>query len=415
MQKSLEPGQSDSKAHATAQVTQALAFPVLLALSVAHLLNDMMQSLVPAIYPIIKEPFGLDFGQIGLITFTFQVSACLFQPIVGHLNDVKPRPYSMAAGMAFTLLGLVMLGLAQNFAMLLLGAGLVGTGSSIFHPEATRVARLSSGGQLGLAQSLFQFGGRLGGSLGPLLAAFIVVPRGQGSLVWFSVTALSAMLILIWVGSWSIAQRAAAAGQTSHAVSARSDLSSRTIWISVALLIVLMVSKDAYNASISSFYTFYLIDRFKIPVETSQLLLFLFLVATTLGALIGGPIGDRIGRRRIILVSILGALPFSLIVPYANLFWTVVLTILVGAIMASAFAAILIYAMELLPGRVGLIAGIFYGLTFGLGGISAAVLGELADRTSIATVFQIASFLPLLGVVAWLLPDIGGRMRAAPH
>jgi MFS transporter, FSR family, fosmidomycin resistance protein len=411
MQKSVDAASGSESPEPVAPGARAavVATPVLLALSFAHLLNDMMQSLVPAIYPLIKEPYGLDFGQIGLITFTFQLTACLFQPLVGHFTDKKPQPYSMVIGMGFTLLGLVMLGKASSFGMLLIGAALVGTGSSIFHPEATRVARLASGGRLGFAQSLFQVGGQLGGSLGPLLAAFIVVPRGQHSLVWFSAAALLAMLVLSKVGQWSA--RSSAPGNPNGAPvrDVAHGLSAREVYAAVALLLVLMFSKNAYSASFSSFYTFYLIDQFKVSVQTSQMMLFLFLAATALGTLIGGPLGDRIGRRKIILVSIFGALPFTLLLPFVNLFWTAVLTVVIAMIMASAFGAILVYAMELLPGRVGLIAGLFYGLTFGLGGISAALLGEVADRTSIATVYQVCAFLPAVGLLAWALPDIGRR------
>ncbi len=388
----------------------AVALPVLLALSVGHLLNDMMQSLVPAIYPIIKAAYGLDFGQIGIITFTFQLTACLLQPLVGHYTDKQPRPYSMVVGMGFTMVGLIVLGLAGNYAMLLLGAALVGTGSAIFHPEATRVARIASGGQHGLAQSLFQVGGQLGASLGPILAAFIVVPRGQHSLVWLSVAALAGMLVLLQVGRWYKGRRIAArASGTVLDEQRQHGLSQQQVTMAVVVLVLLMFSKNAYTASFSSFYTFYLIDQFKISVPSSQLLLFLFLGATALGTLVGGPIGDRIGRRRIIWFSILGALPFALLLPYVNLFWTGVLSVVIAVIMASAFGAILVYAMELLPGRVGFIAGLFYGLAFGLGGISAALLGKLADWTSITTVYQVCAFLPLAGLLAWALPDIGRK------
>ena len=392
------------------QSAPVVALPVLLALSVGHLLNDMMQSLVPAIYPIIKTAYGLDFGQIGIITLAFQLTACVFQPLVGLYNDRTPRPYAMVVGMGFTLVGLIVLGVAANYTMLLLGAALVGTGSSIFHPEATRVARIASGGQHGLAQSLFQVGGQIGGSLGPILAAFIVVPRGQHSLVWLSVAALVAMLVLLQVGRWYTGRRTAADASGVELDAQRPHgLSPRQVTIAVAVLVFLMFSKNAYSASFNSFYTFYLIDQFKISVQASQLLLFVFLAATALGTLIGGPLGDRIGRRRIIWFSILGALPFALLLPYADLFWTGVLSVMIGMIMASAFGSILVYAMELLPGRVGLIAGLFYGLAFGLSGIGAALLGRLADWTSIATVFQVCAFLPLAGLMAWALPDIGRK------
>lgn len=396
-----------------ASAAPALAVPVLFALSTAHLLNDMMQSLVPAIYPLIKTAHGLDFAQIGMITFTFQLTASLFQPFIGAVTDKRPQPYSMVAGMAFTLIGLIVLGYAASYPMLLLGAGLVGTGSSIFHPEATRIARIASGGQQGLAQSMFQLGGQSGNALGPLLAAFIIVPKGQESLAWFAVAALIAMLILGYVGRWyagyivTQAQRIRATKATTD-----SPYGSTAVAVAIAVLVALMFSKSAYTASFSSFYTFYLIERFGVSVATSQTLLFVYLAATAAGVLIGGPVGDRIGRRKVIWVSILGALPFSMMLPFANLFWTVALTVIIALIMSSAFAAILIFAMELMPKRIGMIGGLFYGLTFGLAGISAALLGALADWTSVTTVFQVCAVLPMIGLLAWFLPDVGREQAA---
>lgn len=384
-----------------------LAFPVLLGLSLAHLLNDMMQSLVPAIYPVIKGVYNLDFSQIGFITFTFQLTACLFQPLVGVITDKKPLPYSLVCGMAFTLIGLVVLGRAGNYPMLLIGAALVGTGSAIFHPEATRMARLASGGQHGLAQSLFQVGGQAGGALGPLIAAFIVVPQGQHSLVWMSAAALLAMAVLWQICRWYVAQprEVPRSKRSAHVATPP----THNVALAVAILVILMFSKNAYTASFNSFYTFYLIDQFQVSVQSSQMMLFVFLGATAFGTLVGGPIGDRIGRRRIIWFSILGALPFTLLLPHVDLMWTGVLTVVISLIMASAFGAILVYAMELLPGRIGLIAGLFYGLSFGLGGISAAILGYLADRSGIATVFQVCAFLPAVGLLAYALPEIRGE------
>jgi MFS transporter, FSR family, fosmidomycin resistance protein len=387
-------------------VTQAGVFSIVVALSFAHLLNDMMQSLLPAIYPIIKDAYGLDFGQIGLITLAFQLTASLLQPLVGIYTDRRPQPYSLVAGMGCTLLGLVVLAQATSFLMLLLGAAMIGTGSSIFHPESTRMARLASGGRHGFAQSLFQVGGQAGQAMGPLLAAFVVVPRGQSSLSWFSLVALFAMLLLFQVGRWYQRQspapvKARMTGATTGAVA-----SSVTVTMAIGLLVLLMLSKSAYTASLSSYYTFYLIGKFQVSVQASQMLLFLFLVAQALGSLVGGHLGDRFGRREIVWFSILGAVPFTLLLPFANLFWTAVLTVIIGMIMASAFPAILVYALELLPGKVGMIAGLFYGVSFGLGALSAALLGELADVTSIETVYQLCSLLPLLGLLTWFLPDI---------
>lgn len=382
------------------------AMPVLVALSLAHLLNDMMQSLVPAIYPIIKEVHGLSFGQIGLITFTFQLTASLFQPLVGFYTDKSPQPYSVVAGMAFTLIGLIILGLASSYTMLLVGAALVGTGSSIFHPEATRVARMASGGRQGFAQAIFQLGGQGGGALGPVLAAFIVVPHGQASVAWFAAAALLAMLVLTYVSRWYAAQVPKLLAMKRSGGAESPVKTSGGVMFAIFILIVLMFSKSAYSASFTSYYTFFLIDRFQTSIETAQLMLFLYLAAGAAGVMVGGPLGDRIGRRNIIWLSILGALPFSLMLPFASFFWTGVLTVAVAFVMSSAFAAILVFAMELLPGRVGLIGGLFYGLVFGLGAVSAALLGELADLTSIRTVFVICAFLPTIGLLTWFLPDI---------
>ena len=379
-------------------------FTVLGAISVSHMLNDLIQSLLPAIYPILKQSYALDFGQIGLITLTFQVTASLLQPVVGLYTDRRPLPYSLAAGMGFTLAGLLLLSRAGDFGLLLLAAGLVGMGSSVFHPESSRVARLASGGQFGLAQSVFQVGGNFGQALGPLLAAFIVIPYGQQSVAWFSAAALLAMLILAFVGRW---YRARIPGRRGVAIRhERAALPRRRVVATLAILVALLFSKYFYVASLSSFYTFYLIHTFGVSVQASQFLLFVFLGAFAAGVMIGGPIGDRFGRKRVIWFSILGVLPFTLALPYVNLFWTAALTVVIGLVLASAASAILVYAQELLPGRIGLVSGIFFGLSFGLGGVGAAALGVLADATSIGFVYKVCAFLPALGLLAALLPDL---------
>jgi MFS transporter, FSR family, fosmidomycin resistance protein len=385
------------------------AMPVLLGLSLCHFLNDLIQSLIPAIYPVIKEAYRLDYGQIGIITLTFQLTACLFQPLIGAYTDKRPLPYSMVAGMGSTLVGLVVLAYAGSYATILLGSALVGFGSAVFHPEATRLARNASGGRQGLAQGIFQVGGQAGGSLGPLLAAFLVVPKGQESLAWFSVAALAAMALMVWTGRWQVALAQSIKAKAAS-IAKQGPIASRGgIALAMTILIVLLFSKNAYAQSFNSYYTFYLIERFGVSVQQSQLMLFLFLASAAVGVIFGGMVGDRIGRDKVIWFSILGALPFSLMLPFANLFWTGVLTIVINLIMSSAFASILIYAIELMPGRVGMIGGLFYGLTFGLGGIAAAMLGELADRTSITTVYWVCAFLPAMGLLAAFLPKIGAK------
>ncbi len=397
-----------------APVVQKAAFPVLIALSLSHFLNDMIQSLISAIYPIIKEAYKLDFGQIGLITLTFQITASLLQPLVGAYTDRRPMPYSMVVGMGFTLAGLIGLAYAGSYAVVLVSAACVGVGSSIFHPEATRMARNASGGQQGLAQGIFQLGGQAGGSVGPLLAAFIVVPRGQTSVAWFSVFALLAMLLMSWtVGRYLALRREQAARQKAASVApASSPYPFGTVMFAMGILVILLFSKSAYSSSFSSFYTFYLIQKHQLSVQASQYMLFLFLASAAAGAVFGGMIGDRIGRDRIIWFSIVGALPFTILLPYADLTWTAILTVVINLIMSSAFASIMIYAMDLMPHRVGFIGGMFYGLTFGLGGLAAAMLGELADRIGLEAVYQLCSFLPLLGLLAWFLPKPGRAARA---
>jgi FSR family fosmidomycin resistance protein-like MFS transporter len=382
---------------------EGVAVPILVAISFSHLLNDLIQSLIPAIYPVLKDAFHLDFGQIGLITFTFQLTASLLQPLVGHFTDKRPQPFSLVVGMGFTLIGLLTLSFAGSYGVLLLAAGLVGMGSSVFHPESSRVARMASGGRHGMAQSVFQVGGNTGTALGPLLAAFIVVPRGQGSIAWFSAVALLAMVILFGVGRWYGGKLASLKAKPRGAAGAAKHSRARVFW-AVTILMLLVFSKNFYLASISSYFTFYLIDKFQLSVQDAQVHLFVFLAAVAAGTVLGGPIGDRIGRKYVIWISILGVLPFTLALPYANLFWTGVLSVLIGLILASAFSAILVFATELVPGRVGMIAGLFYGLSFGMGGLGAAVLGHVADLTSIETVYRICSFLPAIGLLTYFLP-----------
>lgn len=365
----------------------------------------MVQSLIPAIYPILKTSFHLDFGQVGLITLTYQITASLLQPFVGTFTDRKPQPYSLPVGMGFTLAGLVVLSLAKNFEMLIIGSAMVGMGSAVFHPESTRVARMASGGQHGLAQSVFQVGGNAGSAMGPLLAAFIVLPRGQGSIAWFSLAALLGIFVLVMVGKWyKHHERQRTVRRTTEASS--HALPTNKIVFSIAVLIALIFSKYFYLASLTSYYTFYLIDKFHVSVGEAQIRLFIFLAAVAAGTLIGGPIGDRIGRKYVIWGSILGVLPFTLLLPYSNLFWTGVLTIIIGLILASAFSAILVYAQELIPGKVGLIGGLFFGFAFGMGGVGAAVLGELADVTNIEFVYRLCSYLPAIGILTAFLPNI---------
>lgn len=372
----------------------------------------MMQSLILAIYPVLKGDFHLSFGQIGLITLTYQLTASLFQPLVGLYTDRKPVPYSLPVGMGFTLCGLVLLAFAPNYAMLLLAAALVGTGSSIFHPESSRVARMASGGRHGLAQSLFQVGGNTGSALGPLVAAAVIVPFGQRSVAWFGLAALLGIVLLSQVSRWYAAHHAAASARAARRPAA-APLPRGKVLGAIGVLLLLIFSKYFYIAGISSFYTFYLIERFGLSVQSSQYHLFVFLFASALGTLAGGPIGDRIGRKPVIWASILGVAPFALLLPHADLFWTTTLTILIGLILSSAFSAILVYAQELIPGKVGMVSGLFFGFAFGMGGLGAALLGLLADHTSIDYVYRVIAYLPLLGVVAVLLPNIERPRRTS--
>ena len=381
---------------------QTTAFQILIAISVGHLLNDMIQSLIPSIYPILKESYGLSFAEIGLITLTWQGTASILQPIVGMITDRKGQPFSLAVGMGFTLSGLLVLSQAGNFLLILLGVGLIGIGSSIFHPESSRVARMASGGRHGMAQSLFQVGGNVGSAIGPLVAAFIILPHGQGAIAWFALAALAGVLLLSRVGFWYRARRRDMAAKPQ--VKLVSLHPPRKIAISMGILAVLIFSKFLYLASLSNFYTFYLIDHFGIPVRDAQLYLFAFLGAVAAGTIAGGPIGDRVGRRTVIWLSILGVLPFSVLLPYANLEWTLVLSLVIGLVLSSAFPAIVVFAQELVPHKVGAVSGLFFGFAFGMGGLGATLLGLMADYSSIEFVYRVASFLPALGLLAIFLP-----------
>ncbi|MDR2853444.1 MAG: MFS transporter [Burkholderiaceae bacterium] len=387
------------------QQQPGVAFGILGAISVSHMINDMMQSLILAIYPLLSGKFALSFGQIGLITLVYQLTASIFQPLVGFYTDRKSTPYSLPVGMGFTLAGLVLLGFAPNYLSVLLAAALVGLGTSVFHPESSRVARMASGGRHGLAQSVFQVGGNTGGALGPLLTAAVITPFGLRSIAGFAVAALAGIVLLVFVSRWYAAHHVAAKARAAQHRTSAQTLPKKHIARVISVLLVLIFSKYFYIASISSYYTFYLIHRFGVSVQHSQLLLSVFLFATAAGTLIGGPLGDRIGRKPVIWASVLGVAPFALILPHANLPWTVALAVLIGLILSSAFPAILIYAQELLPGKIGVISGLFFGFAFGMGALGAAVLGELIDYTNIVFVYNVVAFLPLLGIVAALLPS----------
>jgi MFS transporter, FSR family, fosmidomycin resistance protein len=389
-----------------ANISQRPLLPLLLALSGGHLLNDLIASMIPAMYPLLKEAYRLDFTQIGLITLAFHVTSSLLQPVLGHVTDHKPWAYAMVAGMGSTLLGVVGLGSASNYAMVLVSVALVGLGSAVFHPEATRMARHAAADQQGFAQGIFQIGGHVGYAAGPLLAAMIGVPRGQTSIAWMSVVALLAMVLMAWIGARYAEMRSAqiAATKERPKATAASIMPGWPVLMAMTVLVVLLLSKGTFTAAFTTYYTFYLIERFGVTVQLSQVMLFLYLVVGALGVIVGGMVGDRVGRRRVIWISILGSFPFALLLPYADLFWTGVLSVLISLIMASAFASILIYAIDLVPHRVGLVGGLFYGLSFGLGGLMAAALGLLADQFGIVAVFKLCSWLPALGLLTFLLP-----------
>ncbi len=391
-------------AQTATQAAQATAMAVILAVSLCHGINDIMQSLLSSIYPLLKDNYGLDFWQIGLLTFTFQMTASMLQPVVGIVTDRKPMPYSLPYGMAFSLVGLIVLAYAGHFWMLLLGASLIGIGSAVFHPESSRIARLASGGKHGLAQSVFQVGGNAGQAIGPLLAAFIVVPFGQASIAWFAIASLIGILVLWRVSGWYARLRKAMKNRTAHGFT--SPFSKSRVGWALAILTLLVLTKNAYIASIASYYTFYVIEKFDVSMQMSQVLLFVFLGSSALGTLLGGPVGDRYGQKAMIWFSIVGVLPFTLALPYANYEWTIVLTIMIGLILSSAFSNIVVFAQELVPGHIGMIGGVFFGLAFGMGGIAAALLGVVADMKGIDFVFTVCSYLPFLGLLTIFLPNM---------
>lgn len=387
-----------------ADVLKTTSYVVIAAISLSHLLNDMMQSILLAIYPMLKLDLSLSFAQIGLITLTYQLTASLLQPLIGLYTDKRPMPFLLPMGMGFTLVGLLSLSQAGSFELVVMSAMLIGIGSSVFHPESSRVARMAAGGRPGLSQSLFQIGGNLGSAVGPLLAALIIVPRGQGSAAWFSLFALVGVVILSFVGRWA-SHHLANFHKRMRAQSAN-GLTRRQIGWSLVILGLLVFSKYFYLTSLSSYYTFYLIDKFGLTLKDAQLYLFAFLFAVAAGTVLGGPIGDRIGRKKVIWISILGVSPFTMLLPHVDLFWTAVLSVIIGLILASAFSAILVYAQELVPGKVGSISGLFFGFAFGMGGIGAALLGQLADATSIETVYRVCAYLPLIGLLTVFLPSM---------
>lgn len=392
---------------ASAASPERTIYPILFAISFSHMLNDTMQSLIPSIYPMVKDSFALSFSQIGIITLTFQMAGSLMQPFVGLYTDKKPQPYSLAVGMGFTLIGLVLLSQAPTYPILLCSVALVGMGSSVFHPEASRMAYLASGGRRGLAQSVFQVGGNAGSAIGPLLAAMIIVPYGRGSVLWFCLIALCAITVLTFVGRWYKNHIVRRKARPAHAaLDAPLNLSRSKVILSIFVLLMLIFSKFFYMASMTSYFTFYLINKFGVSVQTSQTYLFIFLAAVAVGTFAGGPAGDRFGRKYVIWASILGVAPFTLALPYANLLWTTILIVVIGIILSSAFSAILVYAQELVPGKVGLVSGLFFGFAFGMAGIGSAVLGELADHTSIFYVYHVCSYLPLIGLLTGFLPNI---------
>ena len=386
------------------EIASKTVYSILFSISFAHLLNDLLQSVIPASYPILKENYNLNFTQVGLITFSYQVAASILQPFVGFFTDKNPKPFSKVIGMLFTLSGIITLSYAGSFPVILLSVIMVGIGSSIFHPEASRVAYLASGGKRGLAQSIFQIGGNTGTAIGPLLIAWVVVPNGQRYIVWFAIVAILAIMVLSHIGRWY--QEHLNLTARKKKIEKLPDLTQTQVVISVVILLVLIFSKYFYVASISSYFTFYLMDKFYLSVQDAQFYLFMFLISVAAGTLLGGPLGDKFGRKYVIWSSVLGAAPFTLLLPFASLFWTAILIVIIGVIISSAFPAILVYAQELLPKKLGMVSGLFYGFAFGMGGLGSALLGYLADKTSIEHVYNICAYLPLIGVIAYFLPNL---------
>jgi len=393
------------------QTVQKTVFGILFAISFGHLLNDLLQSIIPSIYPLLKQNFHLNYTQIGLITFTFQITASLLQPFVGSYTDRRPRPYSLPVGMCLTLTGVILLSWAASFTALLCAAAVMGIGSSIFHPESSRLARLASGGKKGVAQSIFQLGGSAGSAIGPLLVALIVVPYGQHYILWFTLAAFTGIILLLMVGQWYKAHLNMMAKKPALKEEVHAHLPKAKVIVSLSILLMLIFSKFFYLASMTNYFTFFLINKFHLSIQQSQLCLFAFLVSIAAGTIIGGYLGDKFGRKYVIWFSILGVAPFTLMLPYADLFWTITLSVIIGIILSSAFSAIVVYGQELVPGKVGTVSGLFFGLAFGMGGLGSALLGRLADHTSITFVFEVCAFLPLIGIITGFLPDIEGRKR----
>lgn len=390
------------------ELAQKTVYSILFAISFAHLLNDLIQAIIPSVYPILKEKYNLSFSQIGLITFAFQFSASIFQPLVGYYTDKHPKPFSQIYGMLFSLAGIVSLSFADNFYWILLSVVFIGTGSSIFHPESARISNLASGGKRGLAQSIFQVGGNFGTALGPLLVALIVVPHGQRHILWFIIAAMIGLAIISKIAFWYRDHLVYRKNKVQPFINLH-NLPKRKVQVSIAILLIVIFSKFFYSASLSSYYTFYIIDKFHLSIKEAQYHMFIYLIAYAVGTILGGPLGDKIGRKYVIWLSVFGAAPFALLLPYVNLFWTDVLMVVIGVIISSAFPAILVYAQELLPKKLGMVSGLFYGFAFGMGALGSALLGNLADATSIQYVYHVCSFLPLIGIICYFLPNLKSK------